>query len=303
MNRATTAFVALGLIWGSNFLFMKWASETITAGQITLLWVLFGFLPVLVYAAIRGAFDRLDITASSPELLRRLHLRTADAVGELSEVLITDDQEIRAARQGGRTLTFRGASEDHRRTKEGMLPIEAVILRRQLAWSRGDGPAASQSHLGGGYRVFFGVMVAELDPASIGDDGQAVAGEVGPDLLGEHACAEILQFGPREAVGVERVTQHTDDKAGIVRNDWTPLEECPDARPQGVEGRRRGYVGWSIATHDMAPLGRASPDVGHYGTLAIDAHLTMFAAITRAAVDRGQGRERVAIPLPPAGPS
>jgi drug/metabolite transporter (DMT)-like permease len=58
MNRATTAFVALGLIWGSNFLFMKWASETITAGQITLLRVLFGFLPVLVYAAARGAFDR-----------------------------------------------------------------------------------------------------------------------------------------------------------------------------------------------------------------------------------------------------
>jgi drug/metabolite transporter (DMT)-like permease len=58
MNRATTAFVALGLIWGSNFLFMKWASETITAGQITLLRVLFGFLPVLVYAAVRGAFAR-----------------------------------------------------------------------------------------------------------------------------------------------------------------------------------------------------------------------------------------------------
>jgi drug/metabolite transporter (DMT)-like permease len=58
MNRATTAFVALGLIWGSNFLFMKWASESITAGQITLLRVLFGFLPVLVYAAVRGAFDR-----------------------------------------------------------------------------------------------------------------------------------------------------------------------------------------------------------------------------------------------------
>jgi drug/metabolite transporter (DMT)-like permease len=58
MNRATAAFVALGLIWGSNFIFMKWASETITAGQITLLRVLFGFLPVLGYAAIRGALDR-----------------------------------------------------------------------------------------------------------------------------------------------------------------------------------------------------------------------------------------------------
>ena len=58
MNRATTAFVALGLIWGSNFIFMKWASETITAGQITLLRVLFGFLPVLVYATVRRALDR-----------------------------------------------------------------------------------------------------------------------------------------------------------------------------------------------------------------------------------------------------
>ena len=58
MNRAMTAFVALGLIWGSNFIFMKWASETITAGQITLLRVLFGFLPVLVYGAIREAFAR-----------------------------------------------------------------------------------------------------------------------------------------------------------------------------------------------------------------------------------------------------
>ncbi|MBD8870341.1 DMT family transporter [Nocardioides sp. MJB4] len=33
---------------------MKWASETITPGQITLLRVLFGFLPVLAYAAARG---------------------------------------------------------------------------------------------------------------------------------------------------------------------------------------------------------------------------------------------------------
>ena len=37
---------------------MKWASDTITAGQITLLRVAFGFLPVLVYAAVQGAFDR-----------------------------------------------------------------------------------------------------------------------------------------------------------------------------------------------------------------------------------------------------
>ena len=58
LNGATAAFVALGLIWGSNFIFMKWASETLSASQITLLRVLFGFLPVVVYAAIRGALKR-----------------------------------------------------------------------------------------------------------------------------------------------------------------------------------------------------------------------------------------------------
>ncbi len=51
---AAAAFLALGLIWGSNFIFMKWAAETITAGQITFLRVVCGFVPVLVYALIRG---------------------------------------------------------------------------------------------------------------------------------------------------------------------------------------------------------------------------------------------------------
>ncbi len=60
-NRATVAFVALGLIWGVNFIFMKWASETITAGQITLLRVLFGFVPVLIFAASRGVFERAHL--------------------------------------------------------------------------------------------------------------------------------------------------------------------------------------------------------------------------------------------------
>lgn len=48
---AYVAFFALGLIWGSNFIFVKWAAAYITAGQIVLLRVLFGFVPVLVYAA------------------------------------------------------------------------------------------------------------------------------------------------------------------------------------------------------------------------------------------------------------
>lgn len=55
------AFVALGLIWGSNFIFMKWASETITAGQITLLRVVFGFVPVLAYAQARRVLSRSHV--------------------------------------------------------------------------------------------------------------------------------------------------------------------------------------------------------------------------------------------------
>lgn len=55
---AHAAFVVVGLIWGSNFLFMKWAAETISPGQVTLLRVLFGFLPVAAYALSRGALAR-----------------------------------------------------------------------------------------------------------------------------------------------------------------------------------------------------------------------------------------------------
>ena len=60
-NVATAAFVALGLIWGSNFIFMKWASETLTAGQITLLRVVCGFLPIFVFAVVTGALDRSHV--------------------------------------------------------------------------------------------------------------------------------------------------------------------------------------------------------------------------------------------------
>ncbi|USZ48540.1 DMT family transporter [Halomonas sp. DN3] len=44
---AYLAFIALGVIWGSNFVFMKWASEWITSSQVALLRVGFGFLPIL----------------------------------------------------------------------------------------------------------------------------------------------------------------------------------------------------------------------------------------------------------------
>ena len=51
--RVLLAFVALGVIWGSNFI-MKWAAETISPRQITLRRVLFG-LPVLLRLR-RGRF-------------------------------------------------------------------------------------------------------------------------------------------------------------------------------------------------------------------------------------------------------
>lgn len=48
-------FVLLGLVWGSNFIFVKWAGHSISPVQITLLRVLFGFLPVLAFALYKGA--------------------------------------------------------------------------------------------------------------------------------------------------------------------------------------------------------------------------------------------------------
>ena len=52
---AYLAFVLLGVIWGSNFIFMKWAAETISPSQIVLLRVVFGFLPILFVALAKGA--------------------------------------------------------------------------------------------------------------------------------------------------------------------------------------------------------------------------------------------------------
>lgn len=44
------AFWLLGIIWGSNFIYMKMAAEIITPLQVVLFRVLFGFIPVLIYA-------------------------------------------------------------------------------------------------------------------------------------------------------------------------------------------------------------------------------------------------------------
>ena len=48
-------FALLGLIWGSNFIFMKWAAQEITPGQILILRVVSGFLPILVFALAQRA--------------------------------------------------------------------------------------------------------------------------------------------------------------------------------------------------------------------------------------------------------
>lgn len=46
-------FWSLGIIWGSNFIYMKWASDYISISQIVLLRVAFGFIPVLLYSILR----------------------------------------------------------------------------------------------------------------------------------------------------------------------------------------------------------------------------------------------------------
>ncbi|MGV8921019.1 MAG: DMT family transporter [Pseudomonas sp.] len=54
-NIAYMAFAILGLIWGTNFIYMKWAVALISPSQIVLLRILFGFLPILIYALMTRA--------------------------------------------------------------------------------------------------------------------------------------------------------------------------------------------------------------------------------------------------------
>jgi drug/metabolite transporter (DMT)-like permease len=58
MFRAYAALVALGLIWGSNFIYMKWATDLISPMQTVFLRVLFGFLPLAVIAWKAGVITR-----------------------------------------------------------------------------------------------------------------------------------------------------------------------------------------------------------------------------------------------------
>jgi len=58
------AFCALGIIWGSNFIYMKWASEVISPLQIVFIRVLFGFIPVLIYAYFKKELKIADLKYS-----------------------------------------------------------------------------------------------------------------------------------------------------------------------------------------------------------------------------------------------
>ena len=48
------AFLSLGVIWGSNFIYMKLAANLITPLQIAFFRVLCGFIPVFIFAQTRG---------------------------------------------------------------------------------------------------------------------------------------------------------------------------------------------------------------------------------------------------------
>jgi hypothetical protein len=68
---ALLAFVFLGLIWGSNFIFMKWAAEEITPVQIALLRVVFRFpaslslcMPVSQSTLVAADMARWDAMAA-----------------------------------------------------------------------------------------------------------------------------------------------------------------------------------------------------------------------------------------------
>lgn len=61
MRLTYLAFACLGLFWGSNFIYMKWAAELISPAQITLLRVFFGFLPLALVAWKKGVITRAQV--------------------------------------------------------------------------------------------------------------------------------------------------------------------------------------------------------------------------------------------------
>lgn len=69
---AYAAFGLLGLIWGSNFIFVKWAAVSISPEQIVLLRIIFGFIPLVVFALATRSLHWRD--------LRHLHHFTVMAL-------------------------------------------------------------------------------------------------------------------------------------------------------------------------------------------------------------------------------
>ncbi|MCF1450653.1 DMT family transporter [Agrobacterium vitis] len=61
MRLTYLVFALLGLFWGSNFIYMKWAAELITPAQITLLRVFFGFLPLAFVAWRKGVIHQAQV--------------------------------------------------------------------------------------------------------------------------------------------------------------------------------------------------------------------------------------------------
>jgi len=55
------AFCSLGIIWGSNFIYMKLSTELITPMQVVFYRILFGFLPVFIYAYVTKTLKLSDL--------------------------------------------------------------------------------------------------------------------------------------------------------------------------------------------------------------------------------------------------
>lgn len=54
INRAGLAWLLLGLIWGTNFVFIKWSTEAVTPMQVALVRVIAGFVTVAAYSIFTG---------------------------------------------------------------------------------------------------------------------------------------------------------------------------------------------------------------------------------------------------------
>lgn len=61
MVRAYAALVLVGLVWGSNYIFIKIASEVLPPMQIVLLRVAAGFVPLLLAAWMTGALSQTQL--------------------------------------------------------------------------------------------------------------------------------------------------------------------------------------------------------------------------------------------------